>query len=188
MAKKKKAGFRIRIEVLIVLVFFGCFIVWAISKCQAKKQEYTIDDPSYIEDRQSNADTTKPSDQISEMLQDRPRSEASKNAAESNDSNTPATHKRTPPQTVYATKLYVTINGLKLRRGPSLDSPVMVVLPLYEELTFLNEVSDSTEIISLGNDIMANEPWVKVRHWKGPEGWVYGAGVHYYKFKYPGLE
>jgi len=54
-------------------------------------------------------------------------------------------------------------------------------------LVFLNEVSDSTDIISLGEGIIANEPWVKVRHYKGNEGWVYGAGVHYYKMKYPGL-
>jgi len=38
--KKKGAGLRIKTEVLIVFVFFLCFILWAISKCSAKKQEY----------------------------------------------------------------------------------------------------------------------------------------------------
>ena len=30
---------------------------------------------------------------------------------------------------------------------------------------------------------IADEPWVKVQHKRGRIGWVYGAGVNYYKKK-----
>ena len=80
------------------------------------------------------------------------------------------------------TPLFVNIDGLNLRRGPSLDSAIIMKLPLHEQVGFMNEVTDSTSQISLGNEI-ANEPWVKVRHKGGRIGWVYGAGVHYYKRK-----
>jgi len=180
MTKKKGAGLRIKTEVLIVFVFFLCFIIWAISKCSAKKQEYvepnleeTASAEQAIADSITLADAATP---------ERPTAASSAQLAVP-DANNP----ETIIKTVYATKLYVSIEGLKLRRAPSIDSPFITTLPLFDELTFLNEVSDSTEIISLGEGIMANEPWVKVRHYKGNEGWVYGAGVHYYKMKYPGL-
>ena len=177
---KKGAGLRIKTEVLIVFVFFICFIIWAISKCSAKKQLFALPEDSEATD--ALAIDTASTTTLEAELPDRPTSESA-NAAPAN--GTP----RPDPiiQTVYATKLYVSIEGLKLRRAPSVDSPFIMTLPLFDELIFLNEVSDSTDIISLGEGIIANEPWVKVRHYKGHEGWVYGAGVHYYKMKYPGL-
>ena len=176
--KKKKGGFRIKTEVLVILVFFLSFIMWAISKCNAKKAEYVVPETEQTEEAQQ--------DSIAESATAaqepaRPQSEAAQAAAE-------APQTVTEIKTVYATKLYVTIDSLKMRSGPSLNSSVIKKLPLFDEVIFLNEVSDSTEIISLGENITANEPWVKVRHWKGQEGWVYGAGVHYYKFQYPGVE
>ena len=51
----------------------------------------------------------------------------------------------------------------------------------------MNEVTDSTFQINLGKEV-ADEPWVKVRSKKGHVGWVYGAGVDYYKYKRPGVE
>jgi len=86
-----------------------------------------------------------------------------------------------------ATRLYVTINGLNIRSGPSLDSIILNKLVLFEEVYFLNEITPFTEEISLGTSV-ADEPWIKVRTKQGREGWVYGAGVYYYKRKYPGMD
>ncbi|MFK7808264.1 MAG: SH3 domain-containing protein [Saprospiraceae bacterium] len=177
MTKKKGAGLRIKTEVLIVFVFFLCFIVWAISKCNNKKEEYEL--PT-TEETATLADSTTTETSV-ENPTERPTAEMS--TAELASSTSPTVIERT----VFATKLYVSIEGLRLRRAPSVDSPFIMALPLFDELTFLNEVTDSTEIITLAEGIDANEPWVKVRHKKGHEGWVYGAGVHYYKVKFPGL-
>jgi len=89
--------------------------------------------------------------------------------------------------TTYATRLYVTIDGLNVRTGPSLDSTAISKLALYEEVYFLNEITPFTQQISLGAE-MANEPWVKIKSRSGLEGWVYGAGVYYYKRKRDGVE
>lgn len=94
-----------------------------------------------------------------------------------------------PPKVITrnTTPLYVTIDGLNMRSAPHLDSAVIVKLQLHEAVEFMNEVTDSTQAINLGKAI-ANEPWIKVRHKKGHTGWVYGAGVHYYKMKNPDAE
>ena len=37
---KKKTSFLPKVEVLIILVFFASFMVWAISKCDATKKSF----------------------------------------------------------------------------------------------------------------------------------------------------
>ncbi|MCR9290893.1 SH3 domain-containing protein [Saprospiraceae bacterium] len=83
-------------------------------------------------------------------------------------------------------RLYVTINDLNMRKSPELDGDLITKLSLFEEVFFLNEVTDSTQKINLGKEI-ADEPWVKIKTKKGKEGWVYGAGVNYYKKKRGGV-
>ena len=85
------------------------------------------------------------------------------------------------------TPLYVTIGNLALRKGPGLNYEVVDRLELFEEISFLNEVTDSAYTLKLG-EITTTEPWVKVRSRKGRDGWVYGAGVDYYKHKLEGVE
>ncbi|OAV43741.1 SH3 domain-containing protein [Lewinella sp. 4G2] len=85
------------------------------------------------------------------------------------------------------TPLYSTIDGLNVRSGPSLKNGVLARLPLYGEVTFLNEVTDSLYQLDLG-DFKPTAPWVKVRLPDGQEGWVYGALVSYYKFKQTGVK
>jgi hypothetical protein len=75
---------------------------------------------------------------------------------------------------------------LKVRKFPGLKEEVIGQLPLYEEVTFMDEVTDSSYQINLGYEI-ADEPWVKIRTKKGTVGWVYGAGVNYYKQKRTGV-
>lgn len=84
------------------------------------------------------------------------------------------------------TVLYSTIDGLNVRSGPSLDKGVIARLPLYAEVEFLNEVTDSLYEIDLG-EITPREPWVRIRLADGKTGWVYGAGVEYYKYRLPGV-
>ena len=74
------------------------------------------------------------------------------------------------------------LDGLKLRNGPHLDSTVVRTLKIDSEVYFLNEVTDFKQEINLG-DRVAIEPWVKVRAYTGHEGWVYGAGINYFKPK-----
>lgn len=85
------------------------------------------------------------------------------------------------------TPLYSTIDGLNVRKGPSVKFGVVDRLELFEEVFFLNEVTDSTEQINLGS-VTPDEPWVKIRTRKGQEGWVYGAGVDFYKRELEGVE
>ena len=85
------------------------------------------------------------------------------------------------------TPLYVTIENLALRKGPGVKYQALERFTLYTELGFLDEVTQNVDTIQLGN-IIAVEPWVKVRSPKGRDGWVYGAGVDYYKHKLEGVE
>ena len=80
--------------------------------------------------------------------------------------------------------IYVTIDNLNMRTEPSLKSSVIKKLPLHERVYFTGIVSDSTMRINIGN-VLADEPWVKVIHEDGTEGWLYGAGVHFYKSTNP---
>lgn len=84
------------------------------------------------------------------------------------------------------TKLYSTINGLNVRTKPSLQGRILARIPLYEEVSFMNEVTDSLYEIDLG-EITPKEPWIKIRLKDGKVGWVYGAGVSYYKYELPGV-
>lgn len=91
-----------------------------------------------------------------------------------------------PANTTKSTTLYVTIDGLKMRKTPGLKGGLVTKLELYEPVTFLNQKSTKPEEISLGYE-KVTDYWVKVRTQSGKEGWVFGAGVHYYKMKRKGV-
>jgi hypothetical protein len=82
--------------------------------------------------------------------------------------------------------LYVTIDGLKMRKEPNLKGAVVTKLELYEPVYFLNQKTEKIEEISLGYE-KVKDHWVKIRTKSGKEGWVFGAGVHYYKMKRKGV-
>ncbi len=85
------------------------------------------------------------------------------------------------------TQLYVTFDGLNVRSGPGLNFGKVARLKLYDEVIFLNETTDSSYQINLGQ-ITPNEPWVKIKTLDNKQGWVYGAGVSYYKKRLEGVE
>ncbi len=160
-ADKKRSRSRVpRVEVLLVLVFLLSVIMWSIARCSRQRRQ-----PKEKEAAAAVADTLVQTDSAG--------------------TSGPA---QAPPQTrvVERTRLYVTINNLKLRSGPSLKHEVITTLPLYEEVWFLDEVTQKRDTINLGYET-AIEPWVKVRTRKGKEGWVFGAGVDFYKYKRSGV-
>ncbi|MEY4936697.1 MAG: hypothetical protein RIS64_3056 [Bacteroidota bacterium] len=79
--------------------------------------------------------------------------------------------------------LYVTIENLNLRTQPNVSGKLLGRLKLYEPVTFLSEVTETTQQVTLANGEVTNEPWIKIRTQKGVNGWVYGAGISFYKKK-----
>ncbi len=79
--------------------------------------------------------------------------------------------------------LYVTIENLNLRTQPNVSGKLLGRLRLYEPVTFLSEVTETTQQVTLANGEVTNEPWIKIRTQKGVSGWVYGAGISFYKKK-----
>ena len=177
---KKKTSFLPKVEVLIILVFFASFMAWAISKCDATKKSFQDDS---VEETASNGDETPTIDSLS-VSADEPNNDFPSGEAPQLSTITPTVGQPTVSQQPKYSKLYVTIDGLKMRTGPSLDSAVVMQIKLFEQVDFLNEFTDSTYQINLGYE-MADEPWFKIQH-RGKAGWVYGAGVNFYKKKREG--
>ena len=171
--EKNAKGLLPKVEIVIVGVFALSFLVWIIPKCGSDRPKGE-EDSAVLQQVDSTLETTLPATSRDTVV------------AQPAPATTPARPASTPakPESQYS-RLYVTIDGLNLRSEPGLKSGVLAKIPLFEEVYFLNEVTDSTTALSIGYE-KTNEPWVKVRTKKGQEGWVYGAGVSYYKKKRPG--
>ncbi len=162
----KKTSVLPKLEMIIIGIFLLSFMIWAVSKCSRTRQEILSEDPEEQTDpQQAEADSLARLAARQDSLETARLQSQTKNRAE-------------------LTPLYVTIDDLNVRNAPALDAEVVDQLPLFEEVLFLNEWTDFTTEVNLGKG-MANEPWIKVRTPKGHEGWVFGAGVHYYKQKNP---
>ncbi len=160
MSKKNK-NLLPKFEMVLLTIFLLTIIIWVIPKCGAgNKTNKRLP--------HSPGDVAQP-DSMNAPAQAQPETDSSQ-------------HLVTEPQVQFSqyTKLYVIIDGLNVRSKPGLKSSIIDRLPLGEEVYFLNEVSDSTQQINLG-DRIADEPWIKIKTPKGRTGWVYGAGVNYYK-------
>ncbi|MCA0235042.1 MAG: SH3 domain-containing protein [Bacteroidetes bacterium] len=205
-----------RIESLIILVFLGCVVLWGISKCSSRRSDLvrrvseTSDEEN--EDRPVRHDTirvptTTTASETPQMPNPSPKPVEHSTPATTtpSPSTIPGTRPSRPtlsnetqpkpaaPATTGSStssakysSLYVTIDGLKLRKQPGLKGEVVATLELYEEVYFLNKKSEKAEEISLGLEKVTDH-WVKVRTKSGKEGWVFGAGVHYYKMKRKGV-
>lgn len=162
-AKKKEEKDSIpNMELILIGAFFVSFLFWAVSKCSVTQSKY--EQEAALNTPKELVDTTIVQKEIAPTSSDK-------------------TVKKTPKtKTVIkeVSLLYAVVDGLKLRNGPTRDSSIVQQLTLNEPIYFLNEVSDFKEQINMGTYV-ADEPWVKVRTKKGFEGWVYGAGVNYYK-------
>lgn len=165
MAKKTNRFDFPRMETLIILVFLGSFLLWGMSKCNDRRTELRREatPPTVsVENPPDAATTITVADSATTVVVE------------------PA------PAPVVRGRLYVTIDGLNFRTQPDLNSEIIRKLKLFEEVSFLDEVTDSTYQINLGYEI-ADEPYVKIRLKTGQVGWVYGAGVNYYRKKRGGV-
>ena len=174
--EKNAKGLLPKVEIVIVAVFALSFLIWIIPKCG---RDRPVDETEQEEAAGLDTTAAKP---VPKPLVAPAQDTTVKQPGPAKTSPPAAAAPKTEPQ---YSKLYVTIDGLNLRAQPGLKSGVLVKLALFEEVYFMNEVTDSTTELSLGYE-KANEPWVKIRTRKGQEGWVYGAGVSYYKKKRPG--
>lgn len=156
--KKKKKGLLPKTELIILIVLLGFFVLWSLKQCSnsIKPVEET---PVLSQEDQSDSVENQPI--ISELRVD------------------------TFEIVKEVTALYVNINKLKLRSSPNLKSEVLEELELGSKVMFAGEVTDSLYTFNLGKREVT-EPYIKVKTWKGLEGWVYGAGVDYYKKKVEG--
>lgn len=166
MATKKK-GLLPKVELLIIGIFFISFLAWTIPKCSSR---VVHEDESVTTNTEVSVDTV------------------ATTAPLTVDTLATTVPIAPPSRTVLSeyTSLYITINNLKMRRSPELKADVIAQFPLFSKVYFMEEVTDSLYEINLGYEV-AKEPWVKVRTKRGKEGWVYGAGVNYYKKKRSGV-
>lgn len=172
MSDQKKGAIP-KIEVLIVGAFFLIFTFWAAKKCSSTKS-------TYAEKAAREQLFKAQEDSIKQVLREKQRKDSLANAPISIQEATGQSRK-------VNSRLYVVIDGLKMRRTPDLDAEVIDEFDLFEEVFFLDEVTNFTQEINLGKEV-ANEPWVRIQSRQGRSGWVYGAGVNYYKKKHPGAE
>jgi hypothetical protein len=175
-------GLLSKLEYLVIAIFAFIFLIWAASKCTAQKEQLqeqaaaeSSEDSLAQGDKKTKVDTVKAT----------PAEEGEKQPAAA---KAPATQQPAPASSpaVSGPRLYVTIDRLKLRKSPGLKGEMLGELRLFEEVYYMDEVTDSTYEISLGKEI-ANEPYVKIKTSRGTVGWVYGAGVHYAKKKRTGV-
>lgn len=202
-----------RTESLILFAFLGCVLLWGISKCSERRADTVrrvrdVSD-SDQEERPARQDTValpKPqAQQAQQPAQQAPQQPAPQPVmpAPTHYTTTQQTPGAAPPrpQTVTTpstapkpatqsapsgTTLYVTIDGLKVHQDPALKSETIEQLKLYEAVTFLNQKTEWTQEINLGLEKVTDH-WVKIRTSSGKTGWVFGAGLHYYKMKREGV-
>lgn len=162
-----------RIEVIISGLFFLVFTIWAVGRCSATRKNF-----KQKEERRLMLQMEE--DSIKRLLSEKRRQDSVAKLP------VPLTSS-SGEQALTTSRLYVSVNGLKVRKDPSLNARIITELKLFDELYFLGEVTEFTQEINMGKAVV-NEPWVKVQTREGRSGWVYGAGVHYYKRKHPAAE
>jgi hypothetical protein len=161
-----------RLELFVFAGFVLLILFFSVSRCNAKKEELRLKmEAESMEDQIQDS-----INRIAKLAKTLPPKDT-----------TPLPPPEAKVETVREeiTPLFVVLEELNMRAQPKLNGPLLARLQLYDEVYYLNEVSDFKQEINLGG-VVYNEPWVKVKNQRGQIGWVYGAGVHYYKFRRPG--
>lgn len=156
-----------KLELIIIGVFILSFLIWSVSKCSRSRSAFQQEE--LVEEQDQETRRVDSLAQVQALQDSLEQVRRQREARRKKSSYVP---------------LYVTMDDLNVRNAPDLNGDIIDQLPLFEEVEFLNEWTDFTTEVNLGKG-MANEPWIKIRTPKGHEGWVYGAGVHYYKMKHP---
>jgi hypothetical protein len=206
-----------RAESLIFVAFVGCLALWAIAKCSARRPDLVrkvrdIERDDVTEERPIRRDTVVvekprqttpgpvtppiekqptptipvPTQYSSTLKQPDAKADRPAITSEAAPKPSPANAKSNEPVAKSGTTLYVTIEGLKVRKEPGLKGEAVEQLALYAPVTFLNQKTEWTQEISLGYEKVTDH-WVKIRTASGKVGWVFGAGVHFYKMKRSGV-
>lgn len=186
-----------RIETLIIAVFFLSVGLWGINQCSAERTQMTqkfeevaetntpqtLPEPDKAapeKESEPAADPSPPEPAPAPVI-DRPkpgkRPELTNNIRPPEPKSEPA-----KPQAAGAGVLYVTIEGLRMRSEPGLRGELVAKLRLYEPVIFLDEKTSWTQEINLGTEKVTDH-WVKIKTESGKVGWVFGAGVHFFKKK-----
>jgi hypothetical protein len=172
-------GLLSKIEYIVIAIFALIFLVWTISKCSSHKEQ--AQEETAIEAKEDSlANAAKQPAATTPLPAVADTSKAAATGAQA------AAAQPAKPQEPQGSKLYVTIDKLKIRKTPGLKGELLGELKLFDEVYYQDEVTDSTYEVNLGKE-MANEPYVKVKTKRGTVGWVYGAGVHYVKKKRSGV-
>lgn len=198
-------GLLSRVEILIAGVLLLIFFLWSGSKCKETKvqlqqeAQLTAVADSLEKDKVATIESAnEPKDPLAVALEKKQAERMAKAAAQAKADSIKnakdianglvatviATNDGKP--VAASSKLFITIDKLKIRSSPGLKSKVLGELPLFSEVFFMDEVTDSLYTVSLGKET-ATEPYVKVKTKRGTIGWVYGAGVNYYKKKRTGV-
>jgi cytoskeletal protein RodZ len=202
-----------KLDTIIIGVVMLCIALWMLSKCNNRRSEYQNrtarqDQQDEPEDRPVRRDTVRvptPTPTLQPTAQPTPQpTTTTPVAAPAPVAPAPTTITRTPvkgteqapvtqstPKPAPAAKpsgttLFVTIDGLKVRKEPGLKSATVAKLDLYEKVQFLNERTEWTQKVNLGKEEVT-DCWVKIKTSEGKVGWVFGAGVNYYKEKRKGV-
>lgn len=189
MAEKKLNQARLIPFVLMSLVTL-IFLFWAMRQCDSSGNEYAM--IAEEQARQTYLDSIRGIEQQAEVqAQINAEVEAREQArlrAQTQPMLGDSVVRGYAAQVVIqkVTTLYSTINGLNVRSGPSLKNGVVARLPLFAEVEFTGEVTDSLYTIDLG-EVSPTAPWVRVKLPDGKLGWAYGAGLSYYKHELKGV-
>lgn len=161
-----------RLELTVIAVFIVLAFIWAISNYNSRRAEIRrkMEAEAMEERRQDSLDRAAA---MARMLPPK--------------DTTPAAAAPAAPQVIkeQVTPLYVVLDELNMRSEPKLNSRLVARLKLYDEVVYLNEITEFKQEINLGG-VTYNEPWIKIKNKRGQVGWVYGAGVHYYRLRREG--
>lgn len=169
-------------ELIIIGSLLVIFFVWSFQKCRSNRAELVQTETNHAQ-QQAAEDSL--------YGEQKPKPKNPKPAATvTDDAPKPAEEPKTSaeassPKNAGSTKLYVVIEGLKVRKEPDMKAEVITELKLFEQVGFTGKSTDYTTKLNLGK-MEVNEPWVQIITPKGSKGWVYGAGVNYLKRKHPG--
>lgn len=195
-----------KLDTIIIAVFFVCIGLWMLSKCGNRRSEYLqrttrVDDEQ--DERPVRRDTVRVPPPAATTVSPTPTTPPVaapvapppvtatpiKQQAAANPSSAPTPQQPQPAPANAAPKqtmLYVTIDQLKMRKEPGLKGKSIGQLDLYSQVYFTGERTDWKQEISLGKE-KVTDCWVKIKTKEGKTGWVFGAGVNYYKEKRKGV-
>jgi uncharacterized protein YgiM (DUF1202 family) len=197
-----------KLDTIIVTIFLFSIALWSISKCGNKRSEYLDRQAAgrgEEEERPVRRDTVQlpaPKPTTPAPQEAAPPAASAATTVNNTPSPTPTPTQvpgRTPDKTPalipttakpatttssapQGTKLYVTVDGLNMRSEPNLKATLVKKLKVDEEVYFSGKTTDWEQEINLGDETYTDR-WIQVRTKEGKNGWVFGAGVNFYKGK-----